>query len=190
MMTTDTKTSILNSAERAARMRGFDGFSYADLSSDVGVSKASIHHHFATKAVLAVALMQRYHTDLEAACAEIDQEHTTGAARLVALITRYQDALNDGRSLCLCVSFSTSTESLSTEIIIEMNRFRSMMLAWLSKTFIQGKDDGTIQYVVDPVSEAAATLPLLEGAQLTARVAQDALLFEAAVQLLLARLRV
>jgi TetR/AcrR family transcriptional repressor of nem operon len=31
-MTTDTKTALLNSAERAARTRGFDGFSYADLN--------------------------------------------------------------------------------------------------------------------------------------------------------------
>lgn len=189
MMTPDTKTSLLNSAERAARSRGFDGFSYADLAADVGISKASIHHHFANKATLAVALMQRYYSDLETACAEIDQDQTTGAARLAALIARYQGALDGGQSLCLCVSFSTSTESLSAETIAEMNRFRSMMIDWLSKTFSQGNDDGTIQNVVDPMSEAAATLPLLEGAQLAARVAQDTQRFEAAVQLLSIRLR-
>ena len=71
-MAADTKTTLLNSAERAARARGFDGFSYADLAADVGISKASIHHHFASKATLAVALMQRYYIDLEKVCTEID----------------------------------------------------------------------------------------------------------------------
>jgi TetR/AcrR family transcriptional repressor of nem operon len=188
-MTTDTKTKLLNSAERAARTRGFDGFSYADLAADVEITKASVHHHFASKADLAVALMKRYYIDLESACAEIDHEHTTGAARLAALIARYHGALEGGHSLCLCVSFSTSTESLSTETTAEMNRFRSMMVDWLFRTFWLGKDDGTIQNVTDPLSEAAATLPLLEGAQLAARVAQDSQRFSSAIRLLSTRLR-
>ena len=189
LMATDTKTSLLDSAERAARTRGFDGFSYADLAADVGITKASIHHHFASKATLAVALMKRYYTDLETACAEIDQEHATGASRLTALVARYHGALNGGQSLCLCVSFSTSAESLSTETLAEMNRFRSMMIDWLTRTVSLGKDDGTIQNVGEPVSEAAATLPLLEGAQLAARAAQDPKRFDAAMALLTARLR-
>jgi len=188
-MAKDTKTNLLNAAERVARTRGFDGFSYADLAADVGITKASIHHHFSSKATLAVALMQRYYFDLETACSEIDEEQKTGAARLEALITRYRGALDGGQSLCLCVSFSTSTQSLSTETIAEMNRFRSMMIDWLSKTFEQGQKDGTIQTVVDPKAEAAATLPLLEGAQLAARAAQNTERFDTATHLLSARLR-
>ncbi|GLQ35157.1 TetR family transcriptional regulator [Amylibacter marinus] len=182
-MVTDTKTNLLNSAEHAARTRGFDGFSYADLAAEVKITKASIHHHFANKATLAVALMQRYHTDLKAACAEIDLEHATGAACLSALISRYHGALEGGQSLCLCVSFSTSIESLSAQTIAEMNSFRSMMIEWISQKFRQGKEDGSIQHVLDPEAEAAALLPLLEGAQLAARVAQDTQRFEAALRL-------
>lgn len=55
----DTRTALLQSAERAARQRGYDGFSYADLAGDVGLRKASIHHHFPTKATLALALIER-----------------------------------------------------------------------------------------------------------------------------------
>lgn len=188
-MATNTKTDLLDSAERAARTRGIDGFSYADLAVDVGISKASVHHHFASKAALATALMQRYYQSFEAACAEIEQDHTTGAARLAALIARYHAALDGGQSLCLCVSFSTSTESLSAETIAEMNRFRTMMVGWLSKTFLRGKTDGTIPNVMEPMHEAAATLPLLEGAQLAARAAQDPERFETALTLLSARIR-
>lgn len=187
-MATDTKTTLLNSAERAARTRGFDGFSYADLAADVGITKASIHHHFTNKAALAVALMQRYYADLDTACNEIDQDHVTGARRLTALITRYLGALEGGQSLCLCVSFSTSTKSLSADTIAEMNRFRTMMTQWLEKVFSLGQADETILHVANPAAEAAATLPLLEGAQLAARVAQDPQRFEAAVQILSKRL--
>ena len=188
-MATDTKTTLLNSAEQAARRRGYDGFSYADLAADVGITKASIHHHFASKAALSVALMQRYYARLAAVAQEIDRDHATGAARLSALIARYRGALDEGQSLCLCVSFSTSTESLAAETIAEMDRFRMMMTGWLATVFDLGRGDGTIAHVADPAAEAAATLPLLEGAQLAARVAQDTARFDAALQVLAARLQ-
>ena len=109
-MPTETKTSLLDSAERAVRTYGFDGFSYADLAADVGIRKASIHHHFPTKADLSVALMQRYHLELEKVCADIDATASTGGARLYALVDRYRNALDGGKSLCLCVSFSPLPE--------------------------------------------------------------------------------
>lgn len=187
-MSVDTKTALLNSAERAARTRGFDGFSYADLAADVGIRKASIHHHFPSKAALSVALIERYYADLETACGEIDRDHTTGGTRLLAFIDRYRGALDGGHSLCLCVSFSTSTESLPDEVIIQMSRFRSMVLQWLTATFKFGKEDGTIKNVSNPELEAATALPLLEGAQLAARVEQDPQKFDFALQLLMNRL--
>ena len=81
-MPTDTKTAWLMTAERAARTRGFDGFSYADLAESVGIRKASVHHHFPRKAALSVALMHRYQADKEAACARVDAAEPTGGARL------------------------------------------------------------------------------------------------------------
>lgn len=187
-MPTDTKTELLNSAERAARTRGFDGFSYADLAEDVGIRKASIHHHFPTKAALSVALMQRYYTDLETACSDIDNSKITGGARLSAMIERYRHALNGGKSLCLCVAFSTSRESLPEEVISQISRFRTMMIDWLNYVFAAGQSDGSILDVQDLGSEAAAALSLLEGAQLAARAEENPALFEGAVRLMQHRL--
>ncbi|WP_424975370.1 TetR/AcrR family transcriptional regulator [Dinoroseobacter sp. S124A] len=188
-MRTDTKTALLVSAERAARARGFDGFSYADLAADVGIRKASIHHHFPSKAALAVALMARYHAELETACAGIDATHETGGARLTALIDLYRRALDEGRRLCLCVSFSTSRDSLPTEVVGQLQQFRQMMLGWIADVFARGQQDGTIAGVKDPELEAAATLPLLEGAHLAARAQEDASLFDAAVRMLAQRVQ-
>ena len=187
-MPTDTKTALLMTAERAARTRGFDGFCYADLAESVGIRKASVHHHFPTKAALSVALMHRYHADKEAACARVDAAETTGGARLLGLINLYNEALDGGKSLCLCVSFSTSRESLPSEVTAQIGRFRMMMIGWLKATFEVGRSDGTIAAVEDPAAEAAATLPLLEGAQLAARAAENPAIFECGLKLLRQRL--
>lgn len=183
-MSINTKTALLNSAERAARARGFDGFSYADLATDVGIRKASIHHHFPTKALLSVELMQRYCDELKTVCHDIDAAHPTGGARVLAMIERYRTALDGGKSLCLCVSFSTSRESLPVEVIQQISRFRALMIGWFEAAFAAGQTDGTIAAVADPKREAAATLPLLEGAQLAARAEENPTLFDAALQML------
>ena len=133
--------------------------------------------------------MRRYFTDLEAACAQIDATHEIASARLSAMIDRYRDALEGGKSVCLCVSFSTSRESLPEDVIAQISRFRAMMLGWLDRVFRAGKADGSIQGVTEPDLEAAATLPMLEGAHLAARAEENPELFDNALQLLVQRLR-
>lgn len=187
-MTQDTKTALLDCAEQAARARGIDGFSYADLALSVGIRKASIHYHFPTKTALASALMQRYADDLQSACAEIDHRFATGAGRVNALIDRYRQALDGGKRLCLCVAFSTGRDSLPVDVIHQMRGFRGMMIAWLEQAFQTARADGSITHVLDPKTEAAATLALLEGAQLAARAEENLALFDAALTVLRQRL--
>lgn len=63
-----------------------------------------------------------------------------------------------------------------------------MMIDWLEATFEAGRRDGIIVGVADPAQEAAATLPLLEGAQLAARAEENPTLFETALLLLAKRI--
>jgi TetR/AcrR family transcriptional repressor of nem operon len=39
----DTATRILDVAERLAQARGFNGFSYADIAAELGITKAALH---------------------------------------------------------------------------------------------------------------------------------------------------
>ncbi len=186
-MTTDTKTALLDAAEQAARARGFDGFSYADLADAVGIRTASIHYHFATKAVLSTELMRRYRVKMMAACDGIAARRQTGGAQLCALVSLYRDALNEGRSLCLCVALTISRESLAGDVLEEISGFRSDMIDRLEAVFARGAADRTIQAVKDPGGEARAALALLEGAHLAARAAERVSIFDEAVRLLTAR---
>lgn len=188
-MTADTKTALMDVAEQAARARGFDGFSYADLAEAVGIRKASVHHHFPTKAALSVALMQRYHDKLAGECARIDAEHATAGERLKALGGVYKSALNDGRTLCLCVALIGSRESLTDEVVSRIKIFRAMMVDWIAAVYLLGKTDGTVAGITDPVSEAHSTLALLEGAHLAARAEEDIEMFDQATASMLARCR-
>ena len=184
----DTKTALLNSAEQAARTMGFDGFSYADLANDVGIRKASIHHHFPSKADLSVALMKRYHEGFREVCAEIETNFATGGQQLIKLIDQYREGSTDGKRLCLCASFSASRDSLPPDVLEQISLFRTMVIDWMTRAFEKGRNDGSIAGVQEPALEASATMSLLEGAQLAARSEENSERFETAIQLLISRI--
>ena len=58
-MILDTRQLILDKSEVLVRTRGYTAFSYADLAADLGVTKASVHYHFATKEELVLAIFRR-----------------------------------------------------------------------------------------------------------------------------------
>lgn len=184
----DTKTALLDSAENAIRMRGYDGFSYADLAAAVGIRKASIHHHFPTKADLAKALIERYSAHAFANLDQLSSKQLTGGENLAALVKTYRGAIDGGNKLCLCVAFCTGRDSLSPQVLTALNLFHDTITAWLGDVFARGKADGTIAGVTDPAKEAQACLAQMEGAQLLARAAKDSSRFDAAVARLLERI--
>ncbi|MEM6387368.1 MAG: TetR/AcrR family transcriptional regulator [Pseudomonadota bacterium] len=183
-MPKDTKSALLDFAEHAARAHGWDGFSYADLADAVGIRKASVHYHFPTKSHLSVALMERYTSEMQSTCHTIDQSCKTAAQKLEAIIDHYRKALNSGQTVCLCVSFSVSRESLSDEVIARIEVFREMMIDWLTSVFDLGKADHSISRANDAKREALATLAILEGAHLAARTSCDVARFDGAVEII------
>ena len=188
MVEMDTKTALLDSAEHAIRARGYDGFSYADLAFDVGIRKASIHHHFPTKADLALALISRYSDNFFSKLDQIAELQSTGGARLAAYVSACRDALDGGKKLCLCVAFCTGRDGLSPEVLAKLDLFHITVTAWLGNVFAAGKADNSISAVVDHDAEAHACLAQMEGAQLIARAAKNSERFDAAVARLLDRI--
>ncbi len=185
----DRKASLLNFAEQAVRTRGFDGFSFADLAQAAGIRKASVHYHFPTKADLSVTLMDRYHHDLTDARQRIVSNNPTAAGRLLGLIDLYRSALGDGTSLCLCVALVLSKESLAEDVSAKIVAFRSATLSWIEDVFELGCVDGSVADVLNPRSEARATLAILEGALIAARANEDLKIFDDTLTLLSSRCR-
>ena len=59
-MSTNTKRVILDLAESLLQEKGFNGFSYAHIATELGVKNAAIHYHFPTKEALMEALAEPY----------------------------------------------------------------------------------------------------------------------------------
>jgi TetR/AcrR family transcriptional regulator, transcriptional repressor for nem operon len=182
-----TRTALLDCAETIVRRRGYDGFSYADLAENVGIRKASIHHHFPAKADLAEALVKRYTDRMFDTLDALAKDGVRGGHLLQSYVKLYRDALADGDQLCLCVALCADRESLSSPVLDALASFHSRSLEWLAVLFERGASDHSIRDVRQCAEEAHATLALVEGAQLLARAFNDPARFDRAVAALLAR---
>src|SRR5690348_14354670 len=88
-----TASRVLDVAERLVQVRGFNGFSYADIAAELQITKASLHYHFATKADLGEALIARYASRFFGALDAADHDGTSAPAKLTAYAKLYADVL-------------------------------------------------------------------------------------------------
>src|SRR5688572_32720732 len=93
--------AILDIAEQLAQTRGYNGFSYADIAARLGVTKASLHYHFASKAELGRALIARYHEVFGAALDAIDLRPVQPPVKLQQYVELYDGVMRNDR-MCLC----------------------------------------------------------------------------------------
>src|SRR5438309_620198 len=105
-----TAGRILDVAERLVQSRGFNGFSYADVAAELGVTKASLHYHFPGKAELGEALINRYAGRFGEALQTIDLDGGDVHARLEAYAALYASVLREQR-MCLCGMLAADYET-------------------------------------------------------------------------------
>jgi TetR/AcrR family transcriptional repressor of nem operon len=105
-------TRILDVAERLVQLRGFNGFSYADIAAELHITKASLHYHYAGKAELGRALIERYAQRFTAALAAIDQHETDPIEKIRAYEAIYADVLSE-RRMCLCGMLAAGYDTLA-----------------------------------------------------------------------------
>ena len=180
----DTATRILDVAERLVEVRGFNGFSYADVSSEMKITTAALHYHFANKSDLGVALIVRYTSRFEDALHAVETRTTDAPERLKAYADLYLDVLNNKR-MCLCGMMAAEHETLPEPMQEAVVEFFSRNQVWLSRVLKDGKAKGTISFHESANKTARTIIGTLEGAMLLARLFGDVAGFRSATTHLL-----
>ena len=181
---TETASEILDVAERLVQVRGFNGFSYADVAAELGVTTAALHYHFAGKAELGEALIRRYAARFAAALDAIDTQGTGARTKLHAYASLYLDVLRDDR-MCLCGMLAADYQTLPQPMREAVVRFFDDNEAWLGRVLKQGEVEGTLHFTGSAEAAAQSIVGGLEGAMLVARPYGDPARFEAAARRLL-----
>lgn len=184
---TDTADRVLDLAEWLVQTRGFNGFSYADIASALGVTKASLHYHFPTKAELGEHLIERYSQAFAMALAAIDESHVDARAKLRAYVDIYAGVLRNER-MCLCGMLAADSATLPDPMKDAVTRFFEANERWLTSVLEQGRGTNAVRFAGSALDMARLLVGTLEGAMLVARSFGDASRFQAISDHLLAEL--
>jgi len=182
-----TATRILDVAERLVQVRGFNGFSYADVAAELKLTKAALHYHFASKTELGEALIERYSERFGGALAAVEAKSTDAQLRLRNYTGLYADVLRDGR-MCLCGMMAADYETLPSSMQVAVLRYIRANQEWLARVLDQGREMGTLAFGGSPRDVALLVFGGLEGAMLVARPLNDLPGFESSAERLLSSL--
>jgi TetR/AcrR family transcriptional repressor of nem operon len=159
----NTRSRILDAGERLVQVRGFNGFSYADVAAELALTKASLHYHFPSKAELGEALIARYAERFAQALAAIDANVTLPPAKLDAYASLYAEVLREER-MCLCGMLAAEYQTLPDPIRDAVVAFLDDNEAWLALVLEEGRKDGSLRFTGTAADTARSIVSGLEGA--------------------------
>jgi TetR/AcrR family transcriptional repressor of nem operon len=180
---------ILDCAQRLIAAGGYNGFSYADISAEVGITKPSIHHHFPKKAELVRVLLRRYRTAAAEGLAALTANVPDPMDRLRAYAAWWAACIGDGsKPICVCALLAGEMPALPEEVGAEVRLHFAHLASWLEDAMAAGKAGRPPRLHATAASEAQTFMATVHGAMLTARATGHPELFESIVGAALDRL--
>jgi TetR/AcrR family transcriptional repressor of nem operon len=169
-----THQKILDAARWLIATRGYSNFSFADISAEIAVHKASIHHHFPTKSALAIAVTDLCRQEFELTMAAMAVEITDPVAQLQAYLHCWERHLiNNPQAFCVAGMLGAEVPFLELEVAVAVGAYFASMTRWLEGVLAAGAASGRFQIHGSPKDEAAAFVSLVYGAVLVARATRN-----------------
>lgn len=177
----ETADRILQTAHALISDLGYSAFSYADISDAVHISKASIHHHFPTKANLVVSVLKAHREKFLQSAQTLSQQVDDPLARLQAYVKYWEGCIRDNKEpFCIAALLAAELPSLPEEVRFEVQQHFLELSGWIRKTLVEGVRKRSLKLEGSAEDEAQAFMALVHGAMLSARGLGNADVFQAA----------
>lgn len=127
----DTRTQILDIAERLIRTGGYNNCSFRDIAAEIGIKSASVHHHFATKEDLALVVAQRYSERFFLALGDPKSPPKPRKKQVERYCAVFQHAYANSGRACLCGVLVGEAGLLPERLQEELGKFIDGNVQWL-----------------------------------------------------------
>ncbi|WP_312554915.1 TetR/AcrR family transcriptional regulator [Empedobacter brevis] len=155
-----TKEIILKVGLQLLLEKGYNGFSYADVSDKVKIKKASIHYHFPTKVDLLVTIIDN-HTEYFRNLRTL-QSKKTAEQSLSALINYYLQLINTDK-ICLMGSLANTGDDLPTIIKEKSQMFCDEIHSYTVSILEKGMENKEFKAIENVDNKAIEILASLMG---------------------------
>ncbi|WP_206860339.1 TetR/AcrR family transcriptional regulator [Lysobacter changpingensis] len=181
---------IIQRTNELIAVGGYNGFSYADIAELVEVRKASIHHHFPSKAELVKATVVLHRDAMRRGLQSLDQASPGPFERLVAYSRVWAECIErSSPPICICALLAAELPTVPAEVATEVRAHFDDLQAWIAATLEEGVAKGEMRLTDSPPAEAATYMASIHGAMLAARAAGDASMFWQIAKLATERLK-
>lgn len=168
----ETRTKILNSAQRLIQTRSFEGFSFQDIADEVGIRKASLYHHFDSKDAVAIGVLKR---GADWVTGRLDAtKELAPPGRLERYFDLFHDLHGKAERMCPGGSFASVLGAVSPAVQRALHAFTKMHLDWLEGVVREGAALGAFEIGEQaPRDVALQIFSSVQGALLTGRLTAD-----------------
>jgi TetR/AcrR family transcriptional regulator, transcriptional repressor for nem operon len=156
-----TREQILRVARGLIQTRSYLGFSFQDIADQVGIRKASLYHHFASKDALGVEVIRATAAQFKAwseALAGTPQD------KLGAYFAMYRKALRAGQGVCPAGAMAPGWDCISGDLQHAVRELRSAQILWLAGVM------GGLRPRQSAAASPAAVFAACQGALVSARM--------------------
>ncbi|MHC6200464.1 TetR family transcriptional regulator [Elizabethkingia miricola] len=162
-----TREKIILLGDNLIRMKGYNAFSFSDISKELGIKNASIHYHFPTKTTLVIAIIQKHLILLEKFKQRVGNE--SPVQKIIKFLSVYTAAKSEGR-ISILGSLSNDYFSFEPEVQTELKILTDNTLNWLTDTLKDGKKEGDFKYNMDHRTKALMIITNILGAEHLSRI--------------------
>ena len=168
---------------------GYNSFSYADISSVVGIRNASIHHHFPSKSDLVRTLVAQYRAEAEAGIAALERNVSDPLEQLRAYVGYWEACIADAsHPFCVCALLASEIQVLPEDVALEVRGHFRTLSEWLTSVLERGIAEGRFASIGTARENAEMLMATVHGAMLSARAYGDATVFGVITKPLLQRI--
>ena len=186
--TRSTADQILDEGRRLIMTRGYNGFSYADIADAIGIRKPSIHHHFAGKSDLAIAVVEQSRAIIAAQVELLAEAEPDASEQLRAYAAYWERCIaDDSAPFCVAAMLAAELPSLPDDLAVAVRGHFATLTKWLTRLLTLGARQGSVSLVRSPAEEADAFMSAIYGAMLSARAFGEPARFTTITETLLSR---
>jgi len=110
------KKQIIELSIELVKKYGYDSFSYATLSKELGITKASIHHHFQRKDDLGLELCSYIHAHMVKEFNSILSKKNCAKEKMKDYLNLYAKMIETGDKICPIASLQAEANVISKEM--------------------------------------------------------------------------
>jgi len=164
-----TRENILELGESLIRSKGYNAFSYLDISSELGIKNAAIHYYFPLKENLGTSIVK---TNIQRFEEMLENMKSHGYDELRQLETFIKIYIKSHRENKLCIMGSLGPEfnTLNDSTKAELKRMTEMILNWLTSVLESGKQKKIFIFKEEPKNKAVVLLSCLIASLQLARI--------------------